>query len=111
MVITISGNVNNCSLTAHTVSIENGATISGGTINASVRFNNAGTISNTSIILGSNCSFTNSDSGTIQFNITVNEVSKAVTYPYAGSLNTLLDSLAPPRRGQGRGLDAERHRH
>ena len=78
MVITISGNVNNCSLTAHTVSIENGATISGGTINARNRLKNEGIISGTSIILGSGCTFANS--GKITLDLYVNGTKQQVQY-------------------------------
>ena len=99
MVITISGNVNNCSLTAHTVSIENGATISGGTINARNRLKNEGIISGTSIILGSGCTFANS--GKITLDLYVNGTKQQVQYAEGKNLIALLDSLAPRDEGKG----------
>ena len=99
MVITVSGNVNNCSLTAHTVSIENGATISGGTINARNRLKNEGIISGTSIILGSGCTFANS--GKITLDLYVNGTKQQVQYAEGKNLIALLDSLAPRDEGKG----------
>ena len=98
MVITVSGNVNNCSLTAHTVSIENGATISGGTINARNRLKNEGIISGTSIILGSGCTFANS--GKITLDLYVNGTKQQVQYAEGKNLIALLDSLAPRAEGE-----------
>ena len=99
MVITVSGNVNNCILNGAVVHIDPSATISGGAITARNRLENKGTISGTSIILGSGCTFANT--GTITLDLSVNGTKKQVQYDEGKNLIALLDSLAPRDEGKG----------